>query len=161
MDTAPNFELIKDAYAIIDGIPETAIDLDRLVSRRGETLQHGTICSPAGWLAQHPKFIELGLALADDDSRLVLDGDQETIARPADVLAQVFGLSPMDADHLFSDRNTFTLGDDSGLSDKRLWLREVRDFLKQHGQLDPAFEERLETRGPFAEAASPSELRAI
>ena len=156
MDTSPNFDLIKDAYAIIDGIPETAIDLDQLVSKRGETLEHGTVCSPAGWLAQHPRFSELGLALADDDSGLLpLD------APPTVILARVFGLEPGDAEHLFSDRNTYTLGDDSGLSDKRLWLREVREFLKQHGQLDEEFGEHLETRGPFAEPANPAEIRTI
>lgn len=161
MDTTPNFELIKDAYAIIDGIPETAIDLDRLVSRRGETLEYGTVCSPAGWLAQHPRFVELGLSLADDDSRLVLTGEPPIDEAPAAILARLFGLEPGDAEHLFGNRNTFTLGDDSGLSDKRLWLREVREFLKQHGQLDAEFEEHLETRGPFAEPANPAEIRAI
>jgi len=161
MDTAPDFELIKDAYAIIDGIPETAIDLDELVSVRGETLEHGTMCSPAGWLAQHPKFMALGLSLSDDDTRLQLAGEPPADESPADILARVFRLAPGEARHLFADRSTYTLGDDSGLSDKRLWQREVRDFLKQHGQLDRAFEERLETRGPFAEPAAPSDLRAI
>lgn len=161
MNTAPNFELIKDAYAIIDGIPETAIDLDRLVSRRGETLEHGTVCSPAGWLAQHPRFVELGLSLDDDDSRLMLAGEPPADESPAVILSRIFGLEPGDVEHLFGNRNTFTLGDDSGLSDKRLWLREVREFLKQHGQLDPEFEDHLETRGPFAEPANPSEIRAI
>lgn len=161
MDTAPNFELIKDAYAIIDGIPETAIDLDRLVSRRGETLDYGTVCSPAGWLAQHPKFAALGLSLDADDSGLVLAGEPQVAESATAILAHVFGLEPGDAEHLFADRNTYTLGDDSGLSDKRLWLREVREFLKQHRQLDADFEEHLETRGPFAEPANPSEIRAI
>jgi len=160
-DTTPDFELIKDAYAIIDGIPETAIDLDKLVSARGETLEHGTVCSPAGWLAQHPKFLERGLSLSDDDSRLQWAGEPAEDESPAAVLARVFRLQPRDAEHLFADRNTFTLGDDSGLSDKRLWQREVREFLKHHGQLDQAFEERLETRGPFADPASPSEIRAL
>jgi hypothetical protein len=161
MDTAPNFELLKDAYAIIDGIPETAIDLDELVSARGETLEHGTVCSPAGWLAQHPRFMALGLSLVGDDSKLLLDGEPPVEESTAAILGKVFGLQLADAEHLFSDRNTYTLGDDSGLSDKRLWLREVRDFLRQHGQLDEAFEEQLETRGPFAESANPSEIRAL
>ena len=161
MNTAPDYELIKDAYAIIDGIPETAIDLEKLVSVRGETLEHGTICSPAGWLAQHPKFAALGLSLSDGDSRLQLAGEPPVDESPAAVLAQVFNLPPGDAEHLFGDRDTFTLGDDSGLSDKRLWLREVREFLKQHGQLDEDFEEHLETRGPFAEPANPAGIRAI
>jgi len=161
MDTAPNFELLKDAYAIIDGIPETAIDLDKLVSSRGESLEKGTVCSPAGWLAQHPQFIDLGLSLSEDDTQLLLDGEAPAEASPAEILAKVFSLALADAEHLFGDRNTYTLGDDSGLSDKRLWLREMRDYLKQHGQLDEDFEEQLETRGPFAEPANPAEIRAI
>lgn len=161
MDTGPDFELIKDAYAIIDGIPETAIDLDQLQTARGETLERGTICSPAGWLAQHPKFLELGLSLSEDGSRLLLNGEPAETDSPAQVMAQVFRLRPVDAERLFADRNTYTLGDDSGLSDKRLWLHEVREFLKEQGEIDEAFEERLETRGPFAEPANPSEIRAI
>lgn len=160
-DITPNFELLKDAYAIIDGIPEIAIDLDKLVSERGETLEHGTVCSPAGWLAQHPQFNAFGLSLADDDSRLILSGEPPDDESPAAILAKVFGLQLADAEHLFADRNTYTLGDDSGLSDKRLWQREVREFLRQHGQLDEAFEEHLETRGPFAEPPNPSDIRAI
>jgi hypothetical protein len=161
MDTAPNFELIKDAYAIIDGIPETAIDLDCLVSTRGETLEQGTVCSPAGWLAQHPKFLQLGLTLSDDDSQLQLTGEPPVDESTSAILAKVFGLEPGDAEHLFADRKTYTLGDDSGLSDKRLWQREVREFLKQHGQLDEEFEDHLETRGPFAEPVNPAEIRAL
>ncbi|HYD96538.1 MAG TPA: hypothetical protein VEC01_14510 [Noviherbaspirillum sp.] len=159
MDSTPNYELLKDAYAIIDGIPETAIDLDALCSARGETLEQGTICSPAGWLAQHPQFMALGLALAEDGTQLTVDG--EPAADPSEALSRVLGLRTEDAQHLFGDRNTYTLGDDTGLSDKRLWQREVREFLKQHGQLDEEFEEHLETRGPFADPANPAQIRAI
>ncbi|RZI42338.1 hypothetical protein EGT07_14090 [Herbaspirillum sp. HC18] len=161
MDTAPNFELLKDAYAIIDGIPETAIDLDMLCSAWGESLEHGTICSPAGWLAQHPKFMELGLSMSGDGTRLLLDGEASEGESAPEILRRIFGLEIEDARRLFADRNMYTLGDDSGLSDKRLWQREVRGFLKHHGQVDQEFEEHLETRGPFAEPANPSEIRAI
>lgn len=161
METGPDYELLKDAYAIIDGIPENAISLEKLQSTRGETLGHGTICSPAGWLALHPRFNELGLSMSDDGERLMLNGNLVDDASPALVMTQLFGLPPSDAEHLFGKRDTYTLGDDSGLSDKRLWQREVRDYLKSHGQLDSDFEERLETRGPFADPVNPSELRAL
>ena len=160
-DIGPDFELLKDAYAIIDGIPEAAIDLDHLCSAHGESLEHGTVCSPAGWLAQHPKFMDLGLSLSEDDKRLSLRGQEQEDEPPAQVMAAVFGLTPAEAAHLFADRQTYTLGDDTGLSDKRLWQREVRAFLRRHGQLSEDFEERLETRGPFAESANPAEIRAI
>lgn len=161
METGPDFELLKDAYAIIDGIPETAIALDKLQSARGETLESGTICSPAGWLAQHPAFQERGLSLSEDGSQLLLNGEPADTTSPAPIMAQLFRLPEVDAERLFGDRNTYTLGDDSGLSDKRLWLHEVREFLKEHGQIEAFFEERLETAGPFSETANPSEIRAI
>lgn len=161
MDTGPDYELLKDAYAIIDGIPETAIDLDRLVSSRGTALDQGTVCSPAAWLAQHPTFRQCGLGLSEDDSQLVLNGEPAGSDAYTRVMAQVFRLPPGDAERLFADRLTYTLGDDSGLSDKRLWLHEVRDFLREHGQISGDFEERLETRGPFAEPPNPAEIRAI
>ena len=161
MDTGPDYELLKDAYAIIDGIPETAIDLDTLVTSRGEALEQGTVCSPAGWLAQHPAFKVRGLGLAGDDSQLVLNGRQAGADAVAEVMARVFALRQVDAERLFADRRTYTLGDDSGLSDNRLWLHEVRDFLRENGQISEEFDERLETRGPFAEPPNPAEIRAI
>lgn len=161
MDTGTDFELLKDAYAIIDGIPETAIALGRLQSARGASLDRGTVCSPAGWLAQHPAFMRLGLSLADDGTRLRFQDQSAEDGDEARIMAELFRLSPMEAAQLFGPRHTYTLGDDSGLSDKRLWLREVRGFLKLHGQVDEDFEERLETRGPFAEPANPAQIRAI
>lgn len=161
MKTSPDFELLKDAYAVIDGIPETAIALGNLQTARGESLDKGTICSPAGWLAQHPTFTKLGLSLSDDGSRLCFEDQSAGSGAEAQVMAQVFGLQQTEAEHLFGDRDTYSLGDDSGLSDKRLWLREVREFLKRHGQLDEEFEEQLETRMPFAEPANPVEIRAL
>jgi hypothetical protein len=161
MNTAPNFELLKDAYAIIDGIPETAIALDKLQTAKGETLDRGTVCSPSGWLAQHPQFMALGLSLSEDGDQLCFNGEPVETGTEALIMAQIFGLQPVEAEHLFDTRSTYSLGDDSGLSDKRLWLREVREFLKAHGQLDEDFEERLETRGAFAEPANPAEIRAV
>jgi len=99
--------------------------------------------------------------LSEDGTQLLQDSGSSPMDSPSDILAQVFGLPLEDARHLFGDRNTYTLGDDTGLSDKRLWQREMRDYLKQHGQLDEDFEEHLETRGPFAEPANPAEIRAI
>jgi len=161
MQTGPDFELLKDAYAIVDGIPENAISLDNLQSSRGDTLEHGTVCSPAGWLALHPTFNALGLSLSTDGSRLVWNDRPADEASPALIMAGLFGLPPNDAEHLFGQRDTYTLGDDSGLSDKRLWQREFREYLKAHGQLDPDFEERLETRGPFADPVTPAEIRTL
>ncbi|HEX2530848.1 MAG TPA: hypothetical protein VHK70_05200 [Burkholderiaceae bacterium] len=161
MKTGPDYELLKDAYAIIDGIPETAIALDKLQTTRGESLEHGTICSPAGWLAQHPKFMKLGLSLSEDGGHLLLRGESDVDATPTQIMGRIFSLEPADADLLFGARSMYTLGDDSGLSDKRLWLHEVREFLKAHEQIPAEFEERLETRGLFSEPANPAEIRTL
>ncbi|MGE5649273.1 MAG: hypothetical protein ACM34A_03670 [Bacillota bacterium] len=161
MNTSPDYELLKDAYAIIDGIPETAIALGSLQTAKGESLAQGTICSPAGWLAQHPHFTALGLSLSDDGMRLRYQGESVPSGAEAQIMARIFSLQPTEADYLFGNRETYSLGDDSGLSDKRLWLREVREFLQRRGQLDKEFEERLETRMPFAEPVNPAEIRAL
>lgn len=160
METGINYELLKDTYAIIDGIPENAIALGALQTARGESLQHGTVCSPAGWLAQHPKFNALGLTLAEDGSCLLLDGNAEEGASAVEIMARVFALPVPDADRLFGDRGTYAL-EDAGLSDKRLWQHELREFLGEHGQLDEAFADSLDTRGPFSDPANPSEIRAV
>lgn len=154
VDTEPDFELLKDAYAIIDGIPESAIDLAEPCSMQGESLAQGTVCSPAGWLARHPKFHGLGLAPTLDGRGLVFKGEAEG-KTGAEVMAQVFRLPLPEAEHLFGNRDTYTLGDDSGLSDKRLWLRELRDYLRGHGRLDPAFEEQFDSGESFADPMLP------
>lgn len=161
MENGPNFELLKDAYAIIDGIPENAIALGELQSARGESLDRGTICSPAGWLAQHPKFNEYGLVLSDDGTQLLLDGKADPNASTAEIMARVFALPLPDAERLFADKGTYALEDDAGLGDKRLWQHEVREYLKEHDKLDPAFEESLETRRPFSEPSNPVETRTV
>lgn len=160
MNTGPDFELLKDAYAIIDGIPENAIDLTGPCTARGPSLEQGTICSPAGWLARHPGFNALGLAPSDDGGGLVFKGEAAEGKSVGEVMAQVFRMPIPDAEHLFGDRDTYTLGDDSGLSDKRLWLREVRQYLQAHGELGA--EAAPETDTPLARPgqATDEQLRA-
>lgn len=162
METGTNFELLKDAYAIIDGIPESAIAFGPLCAARGEALDKGTICSPAGWLAQHPTFIDLGLSLSEDGSKLLLDDeDVDEDASTAEIMARVFALPQPDANRLFGDKDTYALEGDAGLGDKRLWQHEVREYLREHDQLDAVFEESLDTRRPLSEPANPAENRAV
>ena len=160
MDTGPDFELLKDAYAIIDGIPEVSIDLSSLCSARGHSLEHGTICSPAGWLARHPDFQALGLALSSSGDELMFKDTPEA-RTTAEVMAQVFRLPLQDAEHLFGNRDTYTLGDDSGLSDKRLWQRELRDYLRMNGQLEASPQDMSDIRAPFADHSPPQQPRAL
>lgn len=138
METNPNYELLKQAYAIIDGIPETAIAFGSPRTKEGATLAEGTVCSPEGWLALHPTFNALGLAMSADGKELRFHGEADPNGSAASSMAKAFGLPLEDAAQLFGDRQMFTAGDDSGLSDKRLWQRRIREYLQGKGQLGGA-----------------------
>jgi hypothetical protein len=138
METNPNYELLKQAYAIIDGIPETAIALGSIRTKEGATLAEGTVCSPEGWLALHPTFNEHGLTMSADGKELRFNGEADSGSHAAFLMAKVFGLRPEKSEQLFGDRQLFTDGDDSGLSDKRLWQRRIREYLQGKGQLGGA-----------------------
>lgn len=58
---AANYELLRDAYAILGGIPTEVVDLDRIETRAAGGIGCGTIACGIGWLAHHPQFQELGL----------------------------------------------------------------------------------------------------
>jgi hypothetical protein len=135
----PNFELLRDAYAIIDGIPESYFALDQWREDR----PCGTVACAAGWLMQHPQFQVLGLR----DKRL----DHSPYHCPVfnvgitqfvgfSAMAHVFNLSLDDADDLFDSEVTRLDADYEhpiamiGVSDKDRWKARVRKYLKQHGQ---------------------------
>lgn len=138
METNPNYELLKQAYAIIDGIPETAIAFGSPRTKEGTSLAEGTVCSPEGWLALHPTFKELGLTMSADGKELRFNGEADPDGPAALSMAKAFELPPEEADQLFGDRQMFTAGDDSGLSDKRLWQRRIHEYLQSKGQLGGA-----------------------
>ncbi|SNS64097.1 hypothetical protein SAMN06265795_104249 [Noviherbaspirillum humi] len=121
--------LLRDAYAIIDGIPEDAIRFGPPVSRRGPSLAEGTICSPEGWLAQHPDFISRGLRLSDDDGAILFQDEASPSHGPALPMAGALDLSLEEAGRLFGSREALGAAENGGLSDKGLWLKRVRDML--------------------------------
>jgi hypothetical protein len=134
MSTHPNYELLKQAYAIIDSIPETAIAFGKPQTKHGATPAGGAVCSPEGWLGLHSAFNKLGLTVSADGNELFLNGKPVSGTSPALIMARIFGLPPDQAAQLFGERDVFTGGDDSGLSDKRLWQRRMRDYLQQQGE---------------------------
>jgi hypothetical protein len=69
-------ELLKEAYAIIDGIPEQAFDLEKIITDGGTSVGCGTVACAAGWLSIHPKF---GKLLGAD---VTLNGESTTIYWP-------------------------------------------------------------------------------
>ena len=127
----PNFELLKDAYEIIDGIPARNIRLSEWREKdRGASC--GTIACAAGWLSLHPKFQALGLGSGHDygfGAEPVFDGRGGVSG-----MAALFNIRLAEAFDLFSDRN-HRLSYPSRISDKKLFLSRVRNFLGAHGQL--------------------------
>lgn len=135
----PNYELLKEAYAIIGGIPDNVIDLDAVQRSEGETLDCGTVCCAAGWLAHHPKFQALGLGLPYSGlvcGSLLLKG---RLVSYAEAISAVFDIDGDTATSLFcSSRFRRGLLYDVRCdydTDKDLWLARVRKYLADRGQL--------------------------
>lgn len=139
--TGPNYELLKDAYAIIDGIPEKHFNLNRWV--QNELYRPGEVCNTiacaGGWLAQHPKFNELGLRMSWErgngrgNNSLSLF-HQKTKEREFDALASLFNISYTTAHKLFTAFHNSPY-DHAQVRHKAMFLNRVRQFLKQEGQL--------------------------
>lgn len=126
MDTTPSIERLKDAYAIIDGIPEEAICLDAPRTASGPALDRGTICSPAGWLVQHPLFAPFGLSISRDGRTLQSNGEDIAVAA---AMAALFDIPVRHAASLFGRRTEPAHGQNHGKSDKAVWLGRVRRYL--------------------------------
>lgn len=127
MTTTPDYELLKEAYAIIDGIPEAAIASGSPCSKIGATLLEGTVCSPEGWLALHPTFNELGLSITDDGMSLRFNGAEEPVAS---ALAKVFRMSEEEAAQLFGSPHSSDGGEpSSAMSAKQIWQTRIRHHI--------------------------------
>lgn len=134
MSTTPDYELLKDAHAIIDGIPDKAVSFGVPCAIRGPGLDDGTVCSPEGWLSLHPTFNALGLSMASDGRSLQFNGEPMSAVS---AMAQVFRIPEEEAARLFGERSIF-LGTQA--SDKELWLSRVR-----HHVHDKAFSDTIAT----------------
>lgn len=148
-----HYPRLRDAYAVIDGIPEHNINLTIWLNPGSEPVAEcGTIACAAGWLCLYPGFNELGLHL-DPGSPLpnqticpkydtTIKTDKHTRCFSSDygfsALAQFFGLTWQDSWAIFGSRRTqhaeryqpdpITA---RKYSDKKLWQHRVRTFLKQ------------------------------
>jgi hypothetical protein len=130
MNNKPNFELLKEAYSIIGGIPEDLIDLDKIVSTKGESLSCETICCAFGWLGFHPTFKALGLETLmyrNNIGRVSIHGNPQDY----DIIARdIFNISESEANKIFKQKTMYEKG-----SHKKVFLNRVRKFLSKHGQL--------------------------
>lgn len=120
----PNYNLLKDAYAVIDGIPAEAIDLDSWRLRTGESLGCDTIACAAGWLALHPEFKALGL-IAHSGGTPNFRQDSGNSA-----LEKFFRLSYKQTERLFGPAFL-----EHPSRHKYIFLKRLRNFLVDAGQL--------------------------
>ncbi|NTX18022.1 hypothetical protein [Burkholderia cepacia] len=142
----PNFELLRDAFAILDGIPEHVFNLDAWTVQQGESLSCGTIACAGGWLARHPKFAELGLGISrGGDVCLRTDANESSFG----ALSKIFSLRG-DEDEIFmpsgagySDRElSFEVR--QAMTDKQLWKRRVLRLFQEYDEpFDPKVAEGL------------------
>lgn len=138
MSDTPDYELLKDAYAIIDGIPYDAISLDWTRTKEGPSLTEGTVYHPARWLACHPGFQERGLSVSENGKHILFQGQSFAGGAYSESLAQLFGLSIGDVVSLFAERGTRMGEANLADSDKDIWQRRVLSYLEAHSTLSTA-----------------------
>jgi hypothetical protein len=137
--TRPNFELLRDAFAIIDGIPKKAFDLDSWVSKdAGKSC--GTIACAGGWLAMHPTMNKAGLL--PDWGGTPMTANHERYGFGA--LQQVFSLYgsrevDMFEAHGFGYKDhELTEEQLERFPDKKLWKRRVLRLFQEYNEpFDP------------------------
>ena len=146
----PNFELLRVAAAIIDGIPSRVFDLDMIADQDGVSMDNaeplkakrcGTVACAMGWISMHPTFNALGLevtALSAYNGRVLMHGLLMSYARAAE---RLFEISQDDADNLFISHGESDYDDRRSTStSKELFKSRVRQFLAEHDQpINPKF----------------------
>ncbi|MPQ56376.1 hypothetical protein [Duganella sp. FT27W] len=130
----PNFELLKDAYAIIYGIPAEVIDLDSIIKSRGDSLSCGTVACAFGWLGMHPKFKNLMNPTAGNFPDWVIGGKLHIGHDEA--AAALFQIAPEDGFNLFSSscNSRYDRKFNSKLGHKAMFLHRMESFLKERGE---------------------------
>ncbi|CAG9229289.1 hypothetical protein [Burkholderia vietnamiensis] len=142
----PNFELLRDAFAIIDGIPEHVFDLEAWTVQGGSRLSCGTIACAGGWLARHPKFVDLGLDINNDGDVCLRTNEGES---SFGALSKVFSLYGEEEDIFMTRRRGYRDGELSldmlaKMTDKQLWKRRVLRLFQEYSEpFDPKVGEGL------------------
>ncbi len=136
LDTA--IELLRDAYAVIDGIPARRIALYTWQSPRGmvkyypitakfkktaDEIDCGTLACAAGWLCLHPKFQELGLRVSREGDPTLADNAR---VHGFDALARVFHITEPQAYRLFRLASAAPVG-----QHKSIWLDRCLNLIAQ------------------------------
>jgi len=136
----PNFELLRNAYAIFDGIPEDRINLNSILTKRGASTSCGTIACGMGFLTLHPQFQALGLRMPRGDHVGACLLYKDNGAYYADAAAKVFQIKVSEATGIFAAPHCEEAIYDQHLpkmvtSDKELLLARIIYFLKSKKQL--------------------------
>jgi hypothetical protein len=130
----PKFELLKEAYAILGGIPSKVINLNSIQEKEGKALSCGTICCGIGWLGHHPKFQALGLKTKENG--VSYKGEDSYYE---DAASNLFNIDYKSAEELFAPGydicNSLEKGASPLLSHKQRLLYRFRTYLRRHGQL--------------------------
>lgn len=132
MDPKPNYELLREAYDVISGIPSEAISLDWTRGKAGRALSDGSVHHPARWLAHHPTFSNRGLTVSDNGKNLLFEGEPGTSGAYSEPLAKLFGLPLLDIIGLFAERGARMGESLPTLTDKDVWMQRVESYLATH-----------------------------
>jgi hypothetical protein len=137
----PNFELLRDAFAIIDGIPKRAFDLD-MWRTKGAGPSCGTIACAGGWLAMHPAMNERGLKPAEWNGQPMCES--ATYRQYGfTALRQFFQLNHLEGDlfegHGCGYKDSELSGEQiKGMSGKKLFKRRVLRLFQEYDEpFDP------------------------
>lgn len=157
-----NAELLKDAIAIIDGIPSDRVSLARWQQKfvNGRLVEHyvrnasaitcNTIACAGGWLSLHPKFRERGLFVSTDRGEYgepVLIRDRQPTYANFYAFAILFDISYAEALALFRARRELEDRKYEHMDDRQLWLHRAmvlltdREGFRQEFVNDPAMRE--------------------
>lgn len=108
MTNKVNVELLREAYAIFDGIPAERVNLSVIASGSTNPASCRTVACGMGWLGMHPTFNSLGLTFYDRTVRsrfkLAVHGRPMSYATAS---AHIFGFPKYVGVALFSPWGTF------------------------------------------------------
>jgi hypothetical protein len=130
-----SYPLLRDAYAIIDGIPESQFNLDHWRKKGRSPRECGTIACAAGWLAMNPEMRKKGLLNGEGGKPVFVD-DLAIKRTEYHALAKFFCMNLEQAIGLFCSRYVGSPYDPDpyeayNYSDKEFWKYRVRKFLEE------------------------------
>jgi hypothetical protein len=166
-----NFELLRELAAIIDGLPDSSVNMGFIRRRTpcgaypddAQVKTCGAMCCALGFASAHPRFIDAGLGFYEPSGDLTINGERnESYATAA---AALFGMTEDQARALFAPVSANSIGEDratqeeawseEGVADKEIFRRRVITFLRGHGQpVSEAYAQGWVGEGAYAVGAA-------